>query len=84
MGLKQINIRVDEEKDLPGIEARAKAAGMSVTEYVTTLATDAGNDLRHRFLQAGAHFADAWAEDFAEQFGRPPAKDTGRDDVNAA
>jgi len=70
---KQINIRVDADK-YPNIEARAKAVGMTVNQYAATLVTDDANDLRHRFLGAGAHFADAWAAEFAEQFGQPPAK----------
>jgi hypothetical protein len=70
---KQINIRIDADK-YPGVAARAEAVGMSVADYAATLITDEANDLRHRFLGAGAHFADAWAGEFAEQFGRPPAK----------
>jgi hypothetical protein len=72
---KQINIRIDADR-YPDVEARAAAAGMSVNEYATTLITDDANDLRHRFLRAGAHFADAWADEFAEQFGRLPVKNT--------
>jgi hypothetical protein len=73
MEKKQINIRIDAEQ-YPDVEARAVAAGMSVNEYAATLITDDANDLRHRFLRAGAYFADAWGPEFAEQFGQPPAK----------
>ncbi|MFD0306405.1 plasmid mobilization protein [Streptomyces sp. NPDC127119] len=70
MDQKQINVRVDAETHA-GIEARAKAAGMSVQAYAKQVLADEGNDLRHRFLAAGAHFADAWAESFADEFGHP-------------
>ena len=80
---KQINIRVDAEA-YPGIEARAKAVGMSVGQYAATLVTDDANDIRHRFLGAGAHFADAWAIEFAEQFGQPPVKSRAEEQGNAA
>ncbi|WP_461007337.1 plasmid mobilization protein [Streptomyces capparidis] len=69
--MKQINVRVDEEA-YAGIEARAEAAGLSVAEYARQVLTDEANDLRHRFLAAGAHFTDTFAEAFAEQFGPAP------------
>ncbi|MFD3452059.1 hypothetical protein ACFWVC_07735 [Streptomyces sp. NPDC058691] len=71
---KQINVRVDEAT-AAGIEARAKAVGMSVPDYARQVLADEANDLRHRFLGAGAHFADAWGDTFAEQFGHPKAGD---------
>ncbi|MPY30744.1 ribbon-helix-helix protein, CopG family [Streptomyces adustus] len=71
-GQRQINVRVDEAT-AAGIEARAKAAGMSVPDYARQVLADEANDLRHRFLGAGAHFADAWGDTFAEQFGHPKA-----------
>lgn len=75
MGQKQINVRLDEDV-YPGLEARAAAVGMTVAEYAKAVLTDEANDLRHRFLQAGAHFADAFADEFAEQFGHPGTGDT--------
>jgi hypothetical protein len=71
--MKQINIRVDEEA-YAGIEARAEAAGLTVPEYARQVLADEANDLRHRFLAAGAHFTDTFAEAFAEQFGPAPAR----------
>jgi hypothetical protein len=68
--MKQINVRVDEES-YAGIEARAAAAGMTVPEFAKQVLADEANDLRHRFLAAGAHFADAWGDTFAEEFGHP-------------
>ncbi|MFE2431598.1 hypothetical protein ACFXJ5_33290 [Streptomyces sp. NPDC059373] len=68
--MKQINVRVDEEA-YAGIEARAEAAGMTVADYAKQVLADEGNDLRHRFLSAGAHFADAWSDAFADEFGHP-------------
>ncbi|MEU9189387.1 hypothetical protein AB0D14_33570 [Streptomyces sp. NPDC048484] len=76
MEQKQINVRVDAETHA-GIEARAKAAGMSVQSYAKQVLADEGNDLRHRFLTAGAHFADAWADTFAEEFGNAETADHG-------
>jgi hypothetical protein len=74
--MKQINVRVDED-DYAGIEARAAAAGMTVAEFAKQVLADEANDLRHRFLQAGAHFADAWGDAFAAEFGHPT---TARED----
>jgi hypothetical protein len=66
MAKKQINVRVDED-EYATIEARAHAVGMDVAEYARTVLADEGSDLRHRFLNAGEHFA--------ERFGHPaPAK----------
>jgi hypothetical protein len=73
---RQINVRVDEAT-AAGIEARAKAAGMSVPDYARQVLADEANDLRHRFLGAGAHFADAWGDTFAEQFGHPKTGSAG-------
>lgn len=70
MTARQINIRVDGEQ-YAGIEARAAAAGMTVAEYAQQVVIDEANDLRHRFLVAGAHFAAEWGEHFAERFGHP-------------
>lgn len=70
MDQKQINVRVDAQTHA-GIEARAKAAGLSVQAYARQVLADEANDLRHRFLAAGTHFADAWADTFAEEFGHP-------------
>ncbi|MFE1799802.1 hypothetical protein ACFW9L_27065 [Streptomyces sp. NPDC059517] len=39
--------------------------------YGRQLLADEANDLRHRFLAAGAHFADAWAGSFADELGHP-------------
>ncbi|WP_055589027.1 plasmid mobilization protein [Peterkaempfera griseoplana] len=79
--MKQINIRVDDDT-FAGIEARAEAAGLTVPEYARQVVADESNDLRHRFLTAGAHFTDAWAPAFAEAFGPYPAK--ARQDEAAA
>jgi len=76
MDQKQINVRVDAETHA-GIEARAQAAGMSVQAYAKQVLADEANDLRHRFLGAGAHFADAWAGTFAEEFGHPDGAGNG-------
>jgi hypothetical protein len=73
--MKQINVRVDDDA-YAGIEARAEAAGMTVPEYARQVLADEANDLRHRFLAAGAHFAGAWGDTFAEQFGHAkPARE---------
>lgn len=78
MAKKQINIRVDDEV-YAGIEERAAAAGMEVTDYARQVLADEANDIRHRFLAAGAHFVDAWGPHFAEKFGHPaPAQDETR------
>ncbi|MEU3793891.1 plasmid mobilization protein [Streptomyces fructofermentans] len=68
--MKQINVRVDDDAAAV-IEQRAEAAGLSVPEYAKQVLTDEGNDLRHRFLAAGAHFVDEFADAFAEEFGTP-------------
>ncbi|MBP0458840.1 plasmid mobilization protein [Streptomyces montanisoli] len=68
--MKQINVRVDEEA-YAAIESRAQTVGMSVSDYARQIVADEGNDLRHRFLAAGAHFSDAWADAFADEFGSP-------------
>ncbi|MEU1193838.1 hypothetical protein [Streptomyces sp. NPDC005859] len=74
MAKKQINVRVEEDV-YATIEERAKAAGMDVPDYARTVLADEGNDLRHRFLNAGAHFTEEWGDHFAERFGHPaPAK----------
>ncbi|MFF5185651.1 hypothetical protein ACFY30_18005 [Streptomyces sp. NPDC000345] len=74
MAKKQINVRVDED-EYATIEERAQAVGMDVAEYARTVLADEGSDLRHRFLNAGAHFAEEWGDHFAERFGHPaPAK----------
>jgi hypothetical protein len=70
MAKKQINVRVDEG-EYATIQERAKAAGMDVPDYARTVLADEGNDLRHRFLSAGAHFAEEWGDHFAERFGHP-------------
>jgi hypothetical protein len=69
--MRQINIRVDEQV-YAGIEERAAAAGMAVPEFARQVLSDEANDLRHRFLVAGAHFADAWAAAFEDEFGPAP------------
>lgn len=69
--MRQINIRVDDEA-YAGIEARAEAAGLTVPEYARQVLADEANDLRHRFLAAGAHFTDAFGPAFTEQFGTAP------------
>ncbi|MGV4985775.1 plasmid mobilization protein [Streptomyces sp. NRAIS4] len=75
MAKKQINVRVDDDV-YATIEERAKAAGMDVPDYARQVLADEGNDLRHRFLGAAAHFAQEWGPHFAERFGHPaPAKD---------
>ncbi|MFF4526975.1 plasmid mobilization protein [Streptomyces bluensis] len=74
MEQKQINVRVDADTHAT-IEARAKAAGMTVQAYAKQVLEDEGNDLRHRFLGAAGHFAQEWGPHFAERFGHPaPAK----------
>ncbi|MGW0819117.1 plasmid mobilization protein [Streptomyces viridiviolaceus] len=74
MGKKQINVRVDEDV-YAGIEERAAAVGLEVTEYARQVLADEANDLRHRFLNAGAHFTAEWGDHFAERFGHPaPAR----------
>ena len=65
--MKQINVRVDEEVHA-AIEQRAAAAGLSVAEYAKQVLADETNDLRHRFLTAGAHFAEKWAAAFEDEF----------------
>ncbi|MGQ5668587.1 plasmid mobilization protein [Streptomyces sp. ECR2.10] len=70
MAKKQINVRVDEDV-YATIEERAKAAGMDVSDYARQVLVDEGNDLRHRFLGAAAHFAQEWGPHFAERFGHP-------------
>ncbi|MFF3614771.1 plasmid mobilization protein [Streptomyces sp. NPDC002580] len=70
--MKQINVRVDDEIHA-GIERRAEAAGLTVPEYAKQVLADESNDLRHRFLTAGAHFVDAFADAFTEEFGSPSA-----------
>jgi hypothetical protein len=70
--MKQINVRVDDDA-AAGIERRAEAAGLTVPEYAKQVLTDEGNDVRHRFLAAGAHFVDEFADAFAEEFGTPAA-----------
>lgn len=79
MGKRQINVRVDEQV-YAGIEERAAAAGMDVTEYSRQVLTDEANDLRHRFLAAGSYFMEEWSDHFAERFGSTagPADATGR------
>ncbi|MEV6756802.1 hypothetical protein [Streptomyces sp. NPDC051214] len=82
MAKKQINVRVDEAV-YAGIEKRAAAAGMEVNEYARQLVADEANDLRHRFLVAGDHFAGEWADHFEERFGADsqgaaPARKSGR------
>ena len=67
---KQINVRVDEDV-YAGIEERAAAVGMEVTDYARQVLADEGNDLRHRFLNTAAHFVDEWGPHFAEKFGHP-------------
>jgi len=69
---KQINVRVDAEV-YEAIEERAAAAGMELTDYARQVLADEGNDLRHRFLNAAAHFAEEWGPHFAERFGHDPA-----------
>ncbi|MFF1399844.1 hypothetical protein ACFVZD_39370 [Streptomyces sp. NPDC058287] len=66
---KQINVRVDPDV-YEGIEQRAAAVGMEVNEYARQVLADEANDLRHRFLDAGAHFAGQWGPHFAEEFGQ--------------
>ncbi|MFB7711815.1 hypothetical protein [Streptomyces sp. NPDC056105] len=66
---KQINVRVDADV-YEGIEQRAAAVGMEVNEYARQVLADEANDLRHRFLDAGAHFAGQWGPQFAEEFGQ--------------
>lgn len=78
--MKQINVRVDDEVHA-GIEARAAAAGMTVQAYAKQVLADEANDIRHRFLTAGAHFVDEFAEAFAEEFASPS---TGRGPATAA
>ncbi|MGW4619939.1 plasmid mobilization protein [Streptomyces sp. NPDC004592] len=68
--MKQINVRVDDEIHA-GIEARAAAAGMTVQTYAKQVLTDEANDIRHRFLTAGAHFVNEFADAFAEEFASP-------------
>ncbi|MFD8423824.1 plasmid mobilization protein [Streptomyces sp. NPDC059466] len=70
--MKQINVRVPDEIHA-GIAERAEAAGLSVQEYAKQVLADESNDLRHRFLHAGAHFADAFGDAFTEEFGSPVA-----------
>lgn len=65
---KQINVRVDQDV-YSGIEQRAAAAGMDVNEYARQVLADEANDLRHRFLDAGDHFAREWGPHFAARFG---------------
>ncbi|WP_369394836.1 hypothetical protein AB5J72_50700 [Streptomyces sp. CG1] len=49
---------------------------MDVPDYARQVLADEGNDLRHRFLGAAAHFAQEWEPHFAERFGHPaPTKD---------
>jgi len=72
MAKKQINVRVEEDV-YATIEQRAAAAGMDVADYARTVLADEGNDLRHRFLSAGAHFAGEWGDHFAERFAHPTA-----------
>lgn len=72
MAKKQINVRVEEDV-YATIEERAKAAGMEVPDYARTVLSDEGNDLRHRFLSAGAYFAQEWGDHFAERFSHPTA-----------
>ncbi|MGW2512106.1 hypothetical protein ACWC0A_22400 [Streptomyces scopuliridis] len=74
--MKQINVRVDEDA-YAGIEARAVAAGMTVPEFARQVIADEANDLRHRFLAAGAHFSDAWTDTFATEFGHPGSEQHG-------
>ena len=71
--MKQINVRVDDET-AAGIEGRAEAAGLTASEYAKQVLADEGNDLRYRFLAAGAHFVDEFADVFEEQFGTPVAE----------
>ncbi|MFG3167904.1 plasmid mobilization protein [Streptomyces sp. NPDC048200] len=78
--MKQINVRVDDETAAT-IEKRAEAAGLTVPEYAKQVLADEGNDVRHRFLAAGAHFTDLFADAFAEEFGTP---DTDRGSAAAA
>ncbi|WP_371673874.1 hypothetical protein OG985_43070 [Streptomyces sp. NBC_00289] len=70
MAKRQINVRVDEDV-YAAIEERAAAAGMDVPDYARQVLADEGNDLRHRFLDAGDHFTEEWGEHFAERFGHP-------------
>ncbi|MEV6020042.1 MULTISPECIES: hypothetical protein [unclassified Streptomyces] len=56
-----------------GLRRRAEAAGLTVPEYVKQVLADEGNDLRYRFLAAGAHFVDEFADAFEEQCGTPAA-----------
>ncbi|MFE9967189.1 plasmid mobilization protein [Streptomyces sp. NPDC005525] len=75
---KQINVRVDSEV-YDAIEERAAAAGLDVLDYARQVLADEGNDLRHRFLNAAAHFTGEWGSHFAERFGHPaPAQDETR------
>ncbi|MFJ7967110.1 hypothetical protein [Streptomyces sp. NPDC096324] len=68
--MKQINVRLDDEI-AASIARRAEAAGLTVPEYAKQVLADEGNDVRHRFLAAGAHFVDQFADAFAEQFSDP-------------
>ncbi|MET8412676.1 toxin-antitoxin system HicB family antitoxin [Streptomyces sp. NPDC005195] len=68
--MKQINVRVPDDIHA-GITERAEAAGLSVQEYAKQVLADESNDLRHRFLNASAHFADAFSDAFTEEFGSP-------------
>ncbi len=77
MPKKQINVRVDDEV-YAGIEERAAAAGMEVPDYARQVLADEANDIRHRFLAAGAHFIDAWGPHFAEKFGHPAPSESER------
>ncbi|MGW0966657.1 hypothetical protein [Streptomyces sp. NPDC002516] len=52
-----------------GPRRRAEAAGLTVPEYAKQVLADEGNDLRYRFLAAGAHFVDESADAFEEQLG---------------
>lgn len=83
MAKKQINVRVDEEV-YAGIEERAAAAGLDVTEYARQVLADESNDLRHRFLAAADHVATEWGPYFGERFGHPGSrKDEARRDAAA-
>ncbi|MFE6895232.1 plasmid mobilization protein [Streptomyces sp. NPDC057694] len=68
MAKKQINIRLDDD-EYAVIEQRAAAVGLEVHDYMRQVASDEGNDMRHRFLGAAAYFVEDWGDTFAERFG---------------
>ncbi|MBD0693049.1 plasmid mobilization protein [Streptomyces sp. CBMA123] len=69
--MKQLNVRLDDAVH-EALEQRAEAAGMSLPDYARRVLAEEADERRERFLTAAAHFAQAWAPAFEEEFGPYP------------